>query len=45
MAVDIEELLPASGVESYKAGAAERGVPLADFERDYLIRNASPDDS
>jgi hypothetical protein len=40
MAVNIEELLPASVFENYKASAAARGVSLADFVRDYLIQNA-----
>ena len=39
MAVNIEELLPASVFENYKAGVAARGVSLADFVRDYLIQN------
>jgi hypothetical protein len=40
MAVNLEELLPASVVENYKASAAARGVSLADFVRDCLIQNA-----
>ncbi len=42
MPVNIEELLPGSVVESYKAVAAARGIPLSDFVRDYLIENAPP---
>ena len=42
MAVNLEELLPASVVENYKTNAAARGVSLADFVRDYLIQNAPP---
>ena len=40
MAVNLEELLPASVFENYKTNAAARGVSLADFVRDYLIQNA-----
>jgi hypothetical protein len=40
MAVNLEELLPASVFENYKASAAARGVSIADFVRDYLIQNA-----
>jgi hypothetical protein len=42
MAVNLEELLPASVVENYKTNAAARGVPLSDFVRDYLIQHAPP---
>jgi hypothetical protein len=40
MVVNLEEFLPASVVESYKASAAARGVSVADFVRDCLIQNA-----
>ena len=40
MAVNLEELLPASVFENYKTNAAARGVSLADFVRDCLIQNA-----
>jgi hypothetical protein len=40
MAGNIEELLPPSVIENYKTMAEARGVSLADFVRDHLIRNA-----
>jgi hypothetical protein len=40
MLVNIEEFLPVGVLECYEAGAAARGLPLADFVRDFLIKNA-----
>ena len=42
MAVNLEDLLPASVIENYKTNAAARGLSLSDFVRDYLIQNAPP---
>ena len=42
MSANIEELLPPSVLENYKAHARARGMSLADFLRDHLIQNAPP---